>query len=337
MNLEAAAQLALYRTSTLTGSGTSEGAVKGWDTRGRGRHDLAPGTKGPATATPAPVPLHPLTPGVKVDRYTEGPLTPREQEVQERFAKQIEKDPQGAVDEYRKQFQNVINPDNAKELSVDYRADRSANASAVHEPSSWLAKQVYKQLLEEPTKPGQYKSAFFMTGGPGVGKTTAINGNKTLSSIISNSHAVVDGTFANANSAQKKIDQALAAGHTAIVAYVHRDPSDAFENGILKRASKVDANGESGRTVPISWAANSYVNVRKSLDGLVDHYKDNPNVHFVGIDNSRGMGNAKFMKYQDLPPMKDTPEELSKKFSDILEKKYADGKISQKVYLATKA
>jgi hypothetical protein len=339
----------------LSAEGTSEGAVKGWDTRGRSERRTEPATKKwhgdlpsypPPKEEDKPVAKPAAAPGTfpPVDKYSEQPpLTPAQLEVQDRFAKYIEKDPQAAIDEYvngkedRKGFGNVVNADNAKELSVDYRADRSTNACAVHEPSSWLAKQVYKQILASPVPEDKYNTAFFMTGGPGTGKTTAIEGNKTLSSFIKNSNVVMDGTFAGFKSADAKIQQALAAGRDAIIAYVHRDPDDAFENGILRRAEHGTEGQQSGRTVPIDWAAPSYVNVRKSVDTLADKYKGDKRVHFIGIDNTHGKGQQKFMKYADLPPMTKSIDDLKKSFSAILEKKYAEGAISQKVYLATKA
>jgi hypothetical protein len=333
----------------LSAEGTSEGAVKGWDTRGRSERRTEPFTEKwhgdlpsypPPKEEAKPVAKPATAPGTfpPVDKYSEQPpLDARQLEVQDRFAKYIEKDPQAAIDEYKQKFGNVVNADNAKELSVDYRADRSANASAVHEPSSWLAKQVYKQILAAPVPEDKYNTAFFMTGGPGTGKTTAIEGSKTLSRFIKNSNVVMDGTFAGFKSADAKIQQALAAGRDAIIAYVHRDPDDAFENGILRRAEHGTEGQQSGRTVPIDWAAPSYVNVRKSVDTLADKYKGNSKVHIIGIDNTHGKGQQKFMKYADLPPMTKSVDDLKKSFSATLEKKYADGAISQKVYLATKS
>ena len=259
-------------------------------------------------------------------------LTPEQHEVEERFAKQIKQDPQAAINEYREKFGNVVNPDNAKELSIDYRADRASNAAAVHEPSSWLAKQVYSQILKEPVPEGKLNTVLFMMGGPGAGKSTAVENATALTSVVKQANAIVDGTFSKPEAAIPRVDQAIAAGRSAVIVYVHRDPTEAFENGVLTRASK-----PAGRATPIDYAAAASVGVRESLGKLLEHYKGNGRVAFVGIDNSKGVHRAEVVPVDELPKVTKTADGLKKEFGAILEKKYAEGNVSQKVYLAVRS
>jgi len=76
----------------------------------------------------------------------------------------------------------------------------------------------------------------FTAGASGAGKTTALKSIQSLKNTAENSHIVFDGTLAKYDSAVSKIDQVLESGKQVAVAFVDREPVDAFENGVLPRA-----------------------------------------------------------------------------------------------------
>lgn len=280
------------------------------------------------TSKPASVPQ-----SYKIPK-SEFPLNSKQRTVEQRFDKQIESDPNGMMQEYRARFGNVLNADNAKELSTDYLKDRSDNAVAVHEGASTLVKWMYADELAKPAPKGKENMVLFTAGGAGAGKTTAIEGSETARAAMGRAQIVYDGTLRPSSSAQKKVEEALTAGKQAVVLYVYRDPVEAFENGVLKRAILQEQEYGSGRTVPIGEFAAQHASVGKSMSGLNEKYKDNPNFHLGVLDNSHGAGGAKQANLEDLPkPLSE--EELRGKLEKVLHAAYKDGRISRKIYEAT--
>ena len=93
-------------------------------------------------------------------------LTPAEQAIEARLAATIADDFDAALARYNEEPEavggKVLNTDVARELSEDYRADRS-QSRAVHEPASQFIKDVYAKKLAEPKGPGG--NVFFTAGG----------------------------------------------------------------------------------------------------------------------------------------------------------------------------
>jgi hypothetical protein len=236
--------------------------------------------------------------------------------------------------EYHKRFGNVLNADNAKELSDDYMKDRAAGAPAVHETASWLVKELYHRELEKPAPKGKENLVVFTAGGAGAGKTTGIEGSKAAREAVNEAQIVYDGTLRPSHKAISKVDQALKAGKQAEVLYVYRNPIDAFRHGVLKRAVRQEAESGSGRTVPIDEFVAQYTSIDKSMESLSEKYKDNPNFHMVVIDNSYGPGKARVSSLENLPaPPK--PDTLKEDLIEVLDGAYKNGQISRKIYEAT--
>lgn len=282
---------------------------------------------GPGSGCHGPNCGRPRTGGADIPR-SELPLTTKEKAVEGRFRRQIEADPKKAMLEYRAKFGNVLNADNAKELSPDYQKDRTL-AAAVHEPASWLVKQLYNEELAT-VRPDKLNTVFFTAGGAGSGKTTAIEGDPQTKATLSKVQVIYDGTLRPAAAAAKKIDQALQAGKEVVIMYVHRDPVDAFVNGVLPRAERI------GRTVPMREFANQYLSIQQSMQDLQEKYKDNKMFTLGVIDNSYGKGNAKVSSLDKLSPV--THASVEHMVSDLkgyLKESYDKGRISEKVYRAT--
>ena len=68
---------------------------------------------------------------------------------------------------------HVIDVDMVRELSPQYRADRS-QAARIHRAASDLSKELFAQALARPVAQGRDPMVVFTAGGGGSGKSTAI-------------------------------------------------------------------------------------------------------------------------------------------------------------------
>ena len=88
----------------------------------------------------------------------------------------------------------------------------------------------------------------------------------------------------------------------------------------------------SGRTVPLSEHLKTHIGSRNTIQELADKYKNNENVTIMGIDNSKGIEDVKYMDINKIPKFNET--ELRKKLNDALEK--SKSSISEAIYKGTK-
>jgi len=228
----------------------------------------------------------------------------------------------------------ILNTDEAREMSPEYRADRTRSAD-VHEPSSAFVKQMYAEKLSQDTPPGRDNTVLFTAGGTGAGKTTGLQEAAKVSQGIRNSEIVYDTNMNSFDSADKKIQQALKAGRNVGIVYTYRDPVEALENGALKRASRMEAEMGTGRTVPIDEHFKTHAGSRDVMERLQSKYGDDHRFHMMVIDNSRGPGNAAVVSGLDKLPKLDHTT-VRKGLNDALENAYRSGKISEAIYRGTR-
>ena len=222
----------------------------------------------------------------------------------------------------------LLNTDIARELSEDYRLDRT-RASDVHEPSSQFIKKLFAQKLAQ----GDGGDVLFTAGGAGAGKSTALEALKDHPSV-KNAGVVYDTNMAKLDSSKKKIEETLKANKKATVIYTYRDPVDAFVNGALQRASNMEKELGTGRTVPLTEFLKTHIGALDTIKQLGKEYKGNDKVQIRVVDNSRGKGNAKSIKLSELPTI--NAAKVRKELEHALEREYAAGRISKAIYLGTK-
>jgi hypothetical protein len=228
----------------------------------------------------------------------------------------------------------ILNTDEAREMSPEYRMDRTRSAD-VHEPASAFVKQMYAEKLSQDTPPGRDNLVLFTAGGTGAGKTTGLQEAAKVSQGVKNAEIVYDTNMNSFESSNKKIQQALEAGRNVGIVYTYRDPVEALENGALKRATRMEAEMGTGRTVPIDEHFKTHAGAREVMDQLQAKYGDDHRFHLMVIDNSRGPGNAQVVSGLDKLPRFDHTE-IRKGLNDALENAYRTGKISQAVYDGTR-
>ena len=226
----------------------------------------------------------------------------------------------------------ILNTDAARELFPEYAADRTLSAQ-VHEPASTFVKNLYAEKLSQPTPTGYNSTVVFTAGGTGAGKTKAIEiASQSASDAINKAEMIYDTNMNTFKSADDKIQQALDAGRNVRIFYTYRDPIESLTQGALTRASNMEKNFGSGRTVPLSEHLKTHIGSRNTIDELASKYKDNPNVQIAAIDNSRGKGNAKRIELSELPKLNE--KLIRKQLNEALEQSKPN--ISEAIYRGTK-
>ena len=214
----------------------------------------------------------------------------------------------------------VLDTDIARELSPEYRADRS-RAGEVHEAVSGFIDKLYQERIENTSPDGV---VVFMAGGGGVGKSSA---GELISDVFETADIVYDGTLSTYNKAEKRIQLALDAGQDVYISYIYREPIDALRNGVLSRAMTT------GRTVPLDGLVKGHAGSSETVNRLQEKFGNDPAFKIYAIDNSKGFGKAELVSLEDIPRVK--MEGLKEEFENATNEEYEAGRISEAVYRAT--
>ena len=277
-------------------------------------------------------------------------LSPEAREVEARFAKYLEEHTDEAVARYKAKYGKEINTDNVRELSKDYapggmeaeeaqtKAARARWSSAVHEPSSAFAKEIYRRDLKKPAAGNERNLVIFTGGGAGAGKTTSIQGVPGLQRAVEAAQIVYDTTLSSLRSSLERISLALEAGKLVSIVFVYRDPIDALVGGALPRAERM------GRTLPLDVFMETHLGSPPVLLKVAELYRSDTRVEIAVIDNSRGRGKAAVadLAFVEKAAKRYTKEDLRGKLVRALEDAYEKGKrgekngISETVYRAFK-
>lgn len=236
----------------------------------------------------------------------------------------IDADFDGAVAEYNglkgTKGGRVLDTDIARELSPDYRADRSRSLE-VHEAASDFTQRNFETRM---AKPGEGEIVAFMAGGGGSGKSSA---ETLLAPILDRAATVLDGTLSSYDKAERNVQMALDSGRKVAILYVYRDPVDALKYGVLTRAMS------GGRTVPIDALVKGHAGSSTVVRKLQAKFGDNPNFKLHVIDNSRGKDNAALSDLESITPV--IIDGLKERFINATEQQYQAGAINDVVYRAT--
>ncbi len=233
---------------------------------------------------------YPATGGLKITKAEN--LTPAQRVVEARFAESLNANLPGAIDQYwAARFspeKNVLNIDFARDLSADYSLDpqnRMAYSAAVQKPASALIRKMFEQSMAEPLSMlPEENIVTFTAGGGGSGKTTATQTVPTVRDVAENSHLVWDMTLSEPKDLAY-FDQVMKSGRRVEAVFVARNPIDA----LLGMADRAEVDG---RTVPIGSWADAHAGSPETFRQAITRYKNNPNVNFIVVDNTRGLGNA---------------------------------------------
>lgn len=225
-------------------------------------------------------------------RRAEG-LDVQQAEVQERFAKWVEEDPNRALAAYvalpESEGGKIISADVAKDLSPDYIASsesRAHYARAVQRPSVEVSKMALDRAMARPPAEGERNAIVFLAGGPGAGKTSARRSVPGVDQAMREAKAVFDATLSDPFRHGALIDRALASGNDVTLVWVYRDPVEAWQGGVIPRGLA------SGRMIPAKAHAETHAEMPAAIRAYAEKYRDHPNFQLRVIDNSRGPGGA---------------------------------------------
>ena len=268
-------------------------------------------------------------PPLKIDPFPG--LSEEDRAIEARFSESLQRDLGHYKEEYRRRFGNVLNVDNARELSSDYLRDRTKSLP-VHEPGSAFIKELYREALAEPPPPGKEPTVLFTAGGTGAGKTSGIEGVPEIKKVQDTAQLVYDTNMNGYASSKKKIDQALEAGKNVQIVYVYRDPVEALVKGALPRAMRQEAQYGTGRTVPLEIHAETHTGSLETVRKLAETYRGEERVQFHVVDNSRGKGKARIVPFASVPSSGSSHGALHAALRQALEEERAQGRISESVY-----
>lgn len=247
-------------------------------------------------------------------------LTGRGAEIQEASIAKYEADPQKMVNDYLEENGNVINTDDARKLFADVGYN-GTNSATVHEAASAVSKSAWREALAK--NPGEYATIF--AGGSGTGKTSVAQ--NVTSGTIANSAAVLDGNLSKIDSALERIKEAKDAGKKIALAYVYREPEDAWVNGVIARM--LNNPNERGRVVPLSTFLQNHKGSYETIKKLLT----NEDVEKITLlDNSFGAGKHQLM---DVDKLNNLSYDIDAIRSSLLAKTkelYDKGKITEIQY-----
>jgi hypothetical protein len=247
----------------------------------------------PAFSTPPPPPVIPRLPN----------LNQEERQVEDRFAKHFEADPDGVAAAYVEKLKsreigdapNVFNTDDAKLLSGDYNPQgvdqnevfdaRSKYNVAVHQTANAIAKRAFVKYLDDVVRglPEDRRTVLVTSGGVASGKGYAIGQVESVNEVAQSVGAVWDAAGEqNATENPWILEQCKQRGIKPIFVFVHADPAQTWENpkrGVIERAQK------KGRMVDARLFADSYAIGAKNFKAFYDKHKDSGDADFVILEN----------------------------------------------------
>lgn len=231
-------------------------------------------------------------------------LTPDKRAIEKKAKISAIKNKDKFIDQY------LDNPDNAskdasgKVYSVVFNTDEwreffahdgynGVNADAVHEPSSWMNKQIMNRFLpKDPAKPET------MTNGPsplhGVGNGNLViyaggggsgKGSSIKDFFDERQYPIrIDQVTDSYKKALALFKRAEANGFKPAYIFVDRPPEHAWTGGVVRRALNLRKQGKLARTVPLNLAMKANIEARKTALEMV---RNNPEFNPSVVDNTK--------------------------------------------------
>lgn len=218
----------------------------------------------------------------------------------------------------------ILDADLARELSPEYRANKT-RAAEVHSAVSAFIEKLFKQRVIAARNTGGLVA--LKAGGGGAGKSSA---DSFAAGPLRNAHTIWDGTLSTPAKADAAVKLALDNNQAVAVVYIYRDPVEALANregGVLARAMSTR------RVVPIYSLVKTHVGSSQTVRMLDDKYGSDPRFGLVVVDNSRGKGLATESSLQNITPV--IQSGLKEKLLNETEQAYADGFIDREIYERT--
>ena len=136
---------------------------------------------------------------------------------------------------YLRNFGHIINSDCAKLAFIKdgYCPQKQESVAEFYPHSARLMDSLTREMIYGTNCIRRGDTVIFMAGGNGSGKSTFCDGIKPYLG----ENWVIDATLASLDAARNTMEQIFAAGANAVIIHIIRDPQEAWENGVLKRAA----------------------------------------------------------------------------------------------------
>lgn len=215
----------------------------------------------------------------------------------------------------------LIDVDLIRELSAEYRADRSRSPQ-IHRAASALSKELYARALARPVREDKEPKVRFMAGGGGSGKSSAAE------RFLGDNAADItfDGTLSNLDRAKVNIDAALASGRDVEIVYVYRSPEKSAE-GAIQRAI------DTGRPVPIDVLAEAHAQSGQVVKALAQAYNADERVSIRAIWNDGdSLDSTRLFSIEEIPDV--SQEQAERAFRSALDRASLQGNVHPRTYAA---
>lgn len=248
-------------------------------------------------------------------------LSDRERTAEQALYDQILEDRNALLEKYLTEVLKpsdglLVDPDLVKKLSSDFLVDPKL-AAAVHEPSSDMAKWIFERLVQENIE----TPVIFTAGGSGSGKTEAMPHALKAAGLEGHNGVVFDSTLSAFDSARKKIDRVVNAGGKVVIVYTNSPLEKAFRFAMGRP-----------RVVPLTVLAHAHNGASDTARRLAEHYKDQPRVQLIVINNLGKIEEMHVGRIADLPQY--DYNESVKRLYEIATEARNDGKITEEKFQA---
>lgn len=178
---------------------------------------------------------------------------------------------------------------------------------------------IYSDALERKAAAGDTSPTVFTAGGSGSGKSTTMAG--ALEKLGAKSDGLLyDSVLSSPKSAKSRIDQALKVTDGDVgIAYTNADIKTALMFNALRK-----------RSVSIDTLMHAHVGASNTLRDLAEHYKDNPRVKIVVMNNLGNLSDIAEGSIADVPRYQ--PQELRRQLVDVAKGMLNSGTITKEKY-----
>lgn len=248
---------------------------------------------------------------IKPDKYSSS--------KEEANFKQLENNAIELRDKYIQDQGNVISTDIARNYF------KNTETNDVQAPAAQLKNIVQDYLLD--TRIGEGNNTVLITaGGSGAGKTDALS--NVISGLEMNDYPLIVDTTLASRVSDKEIQKIIDKGYSVRIAYVLRNPVEAWKNGVLPRTKK------EGRVVTEGYHEAIFEKARQGIINLYEKFKDNPNVDIGLIDNTGERGAAKETTIDFVKNFNYDRVNLRKEIQNATEQAYKSKQITTEQYKA---
>ena len=210
------------------------------------------------------------------------------------------------VQKYQTKFGNIVNTDNVKLMFVKDGYDPSSEVSVreFHPESAKLTGKLFDYMLEN-SKAGSM--VIFVGGGNGSGKSSIAGQFQDAAFVMDSTMLSIDGTRAGI---QKALDKQL----KPVLVFVHREPVNAWFNGVLKRKES------GGHITPLSTFANAHSKTRTNFIALAEEFKGKVSVRVY--ENAENPARISPITFEELKNKKSlTREQLTEEINNAYTKR----------------